>query len=159
MKTRIEFLEAVKKLANLKDLRQADTVTRTVVALTKLIIGEELSEKIAQKMTPEFREGWDSVSMKYLIMMKRGGFTLNTRRDFLEALKGLAYLKDLKQADTVARGVISLMKLVIGEELSRQIAEASPPDLREGWESIRTAEPDAFARDELLFEKGEVGEG
>ncbi len=73
MKTRIEFLEAVKKMANLKDLRQADTVTRTVIALTKLIIGEELSEKIAARMTPEFREGWESVSMKYLIMMKRGG--------------------------------------------------------------------------------------
>lgn len=158
MKTRIEFLEAVKKLANLKDLRQADTVTRTVVALTKLIIGEELSQKIAEQITPEFREGWESVSMKYLIMMKRGGFTLNTRKEFLEALKGLAYLKDLKQADTVARVVISLTKLVIGEELSREIAQVSPADLREGWESIPTAQLDAFARDELLFEKGEVGE-
>lgn len=158
MKTRIEFLEAVKKMANLKDLRQADTVSRTVIALTKLIIGEELSQKIAEKMSPEFREGWESVSMKYLIMMKRGGFTLDTRRDFLEALKALAYLKDLKQADTVARVVISLTKLVIGEELCRQIAEVSPPDLREGWESIRAAELDAFARDELLFEKGEVVE-
>ena len=158
MKTRIEFLEAVKKLANLKDLRQADTVSRTVIALTKLIIGEELSQKIAEKMTPEFREGWESVSMKYLIMMKRGGFTLNTRRDFLEALKGLAYLKDMKQADTVARAVISLTKLVIGEELSREIAQVSPPDLREGWESIRAADLDSFARDELLFEKGEVPE-
>ena len=116
MRTRIEFLEAVKKMANLKDLRQADAVSRTVIALTKLIVGDELSETIAGKMLPEFREGWESVSMKYLILMKRGGFTLNTRKEFLESVMRMAYLKDMKQADTVARAVISLTKSVMGEE-------------------------------------------
>jgi len=159
MRTRIEFLEAVKKMANLKDLRQADAVSRTVIALTKLIVGDELSETIAGKMLPEFREGWESVSMKYLILMKRGGFTLNTRKEFLESVMRMAYLKDMKQADTVARAVISLTKSVMGEELSQMIAQVSPPDLREGWESIRAAQADGFESHELLFETGEVSEG
>ncbi len=67
-------------------------------------------------------------------------------------------MKDLKQADTIARVVISLTKAVIGEELSQEIARVSPPDLREGWQSIRAAQLDGFARDELLFERGEVTE-
>ena len=159
MRTRIEFLEAVKKMANLKDLRQADAVSRTVIALTKLIVGDELSETIAGKMLPEFREGWESVSMKYLILMKRGGFTLNTRKEFLESVMRMAYLKDMKQADTVARAVISLTKSVMGEELSQMIAQVSPPDLREGWESIHAAKADGFECHELLFETGEVSEG
>ena len=158
MRTRKEFLEAVKKMANLKDLRQADAVSRTVIALTKLIIGEDLSQKIAERIHPELREGWESVSMKHLIMMKRGGFTLNTRKEFLESVMRMAYLKDMKQADTVTRAVISLTKLVIGDELSQQIAQVSPPDLREGWELVRAARADGFERDELLFENGEVSE-
>ena len=110
-------------------------------------------------MLPEFREGWESVSMKYLILMKRGGFTVNTRKEFLESVMRMAYLKDMKQADTVARAVISLTKSVMGEELSQMIAQVSPPDLREGWESIRAAQADGFESHELLFETGEVSEG
>ena len=45
-----------------------------------------------------------------------------------------------------------------GEELSQKIAALSPPDLREGWESIRAAQLDNFERDERLFEIGEVEE-
>jgi hypothetical protein len=159
METRLELLEAVKKSANLKDLRQADAVSRTVVALTKLIIGDDLSQRIAEKMLPEFRRGWELVDMKYLIMMKRGGLSLNTRKEFLEAVMRLAYLKDMKQADAIARAVISLTKLVIGDEFSQQIAQVSPPDLREGWESIRAARADGFEAHELLFETGEASEG
>ena len=70
----------------------------------------------------------------------------------------MANLKDLKQADEVARAVISLTKLIIGDELSQRIVEISPPDLREGWESIRAAQMDDFERDELLMETGEVSE-
>jgi hypothetical protein len=44
----------------------------------------------------------------------------------------MANLKDLKQADHAARAVISLTKLIIGDELSQKIAEISSPDLREG---------------------------
>jgi len=67
-------------------------------------------------------------------------------------------LTNLKEADDAARAVISLTKLIIGDELSQRIAEVSPPDLREGWESIRAAQMDDFERDELIFETGEVSE-
>jgi uncharacterized protein (DUF2267 family) len=83
---------------------------------------------------------------------------MKTRKEFLEAMMKMANLKDLEQADDAARAVISLTKLIIGEELSQKIADISPPDLREGWESIRAAQMDYYERDELLFETGEVSE-
>ena len=83
---------------------------------------------------------------------------MKTRKEFLEAVMRMADLKDLKQADAAARAVISLTKLIIGDELSQKISEASPPDLRQGWESIRVAQQDEFERDEYLFETGEVEE-
>ena len=43
METRKEFLEAVIRMAKLKDLREADAAARAVISLTKLIIGEDLS--------------------------------------------------------------------------------------------------------------------
>ena len=48
------------------------------------------------------------------------------------------------------------MKLLIGDELVQEIADVSPPDLREGWESIRAAKADHFERHEMLFETGEA---
>jgi uncharacterized protein (DUF2267 family) len=83
---------------------------------------------------------------------------MKTRKEFLEAVMKMANLKDLKQADDAARAVISLTKLIIGEELSQKIADISPSDLREGWESIRASQMDDYERDELLFETGEVSE-
>jgi len=83
---------------------------------------------------------------------------MKTRKEFLEAVMKTANLRDLKQADDAARAVISLTKLIIGEELSKKIADVSPPDLREGWESVRVARMDDYERDELLFETGEVSE-
>ena len=83
---------------------------------------------------------------------------METRKEFLEAVMKMANLKDLKQADDAARAVISLTKLIIGDELSKKIAEISPPDLREGWESIGATQMDDFGRDERLFETGEVSE-
>jgi len=64
-----------------------------------------------------------------------------TRKEFLEAVMKEANLKDLKQADDATRAVISLTKLIIGTKLSEKIAKISPPDLREGWESIKAAFP------------------
>ena len=61
---------------------------------------------------------------------------MKTRKEFLEAVMKMANLKDLEQADHAARAVISLTKTIIGKDLSQKIAQASPPDLREGWESI-----------------------
>jgi len=92
------------------------------------------------------------------VFKKEGGCDMKTRKEFLEAVMKMANLKDLKQADEAARAVISLTKLIIGEELSQKIADVSPSDLREGWESIRAAQMDDFERDELLFETGEVSE-
>ena len=83
---------------------------------------------------------------------------MKTRKEFLEAVMKTANLRDLKQADDAARAVISLTKLIIGEELSKKIADVSPPDLREGWESVRVARMDDYERDERLFETGEVSE-
>ena len=83
---------------------------------------------------------------------------METRKEFLEAVMRMAKLKDLSEADAAARAVISLTKLIIGEELSQKIAEASPSDLRQGWDSIRVAQEDDFERDEHLFETGEVRE-
>jgi len=83
---------------------------------------------------------------------------MKTRKEFLEAVMKMANLKDLEQADHAARAVISLTKLIIGDELSQRIAEVSPPDLRQGWESIRAAQQDDFQRDEHLFETGETDE-
>lgn len=64
-----------------------------------------------------------------------------TRKEFLEEVMKKANLKDLKQADDATQAVISLTKLIIGTKLSQKIAKISPPDLREGWESIRAAFP------------------
>ena len=61
MKTRKEFLEAVMKMANLKDLQQADDAAQAVISLTKAIIGTELSQKIAQVSPPDLRKGWESI--------------------------------------------------------------------------------------------------
>jgi uncharacterized protein (DUF2267 family) len=83
---------------------------------------------------------------------------MKTRIEFLEAVMKMANLKDLKQADDATRAVISLTKLIIGDELSKKIAEISPPDLRQGWELIRAAQMDDFERDEHLFEIGETDE-
>ena len=95
---------------------------------------------------------------KQITKREHGGQIMETRKEFLEAVMKMANLKDLKEADAAARAVVSLTKLIIGEKLSQKIAEVSPPDLRQGWESIRTAQEDDFARDELLFETGEVQE-
>jgi tripartite-type tricarboxylate transporter receptor subunit TctC len=64
-----------------------------------------------------------------------------TRKEFLEEVMKMANLKDLKQADDATQAVISLTKLIIGPKLSQKIAKISPPDLREGWESIKAAFP------------------
>ena len=61
METRKEFLEAVMSMANLKDLKQADAAARAVISLTKAIIGEELSHKIAEVSPPDLRKGWESI--------------------------------------------------------------------------------------------------
>ena len=84
--------------------------------------------------------------------------TVETRKEFLEIVMKEANLKSLKEADAAARAVISLTKSIIGERLSQKIAEISPPDLREGWESVKIFPTDVFERDELFYELGEMPE-
>ena len=83
---------------------------------------------------------------------------MKTREEFLEAVMKMANFENLKQADDAVMAVISLTKLIIGDELSQKIADVSPSDLRQGWESIKTAQEDDFERDERLFETGETDE-
>ena len=52
----------------------------------------------------------------------------------------------LEQADVAARTFISLTKAIIEEELSQRSQKYSPPDLREGWESIKTFPTDVFEK-------------
>jgi len=159
MKTRKEFLDAGLKAGNLKDLKQADTVAQAVISLTKLIIGDDLSQRIAEQLVPDLRKGWDAISARSFVLMKGGVLpVVKTRKEFLEAVSKMAYLKDLKEADSAARAVISLTQYIIGDEMSQKIADISPPDLREGWKMIRAAQADQFERHELLFEEGEVAE-
>jgi tripartite-type tricarboxylate transporter receptor subunit TctC len=65
MITRKEFLEEVMKTANLKDLKQADEATQAVVSLTKLLIGNKLSQKIAKVLPPDLREGWEFIKIAF----------------------------------------------------------------------------------------------
>jgi len=83
---------------------------------------------------------------------------IETRRQFLEAVKKAANLESLSQADRAARAVIALTKAIIGEELSQKIAEISPPDLRVGWESVVPYPADVYERDELLYELAQFPE-
>jgi tripartite-type tricarboxylate transporter receptor subunit TctC len=75
------------------------------------------------------------------MILRNGGCDMMTRKEFLEEVMKRANLKDLKQADDAAQAVISLTKLIIGSKLSQKIAKIAPPDLREGWESIKAAFP------------------
>jgi uncharacterized protein (DUF2267 family) len=61
MERRKEFLEAVMKKANLKDLQQADDAAQAVISLTKAIIGKALSQRIAEVSPPDLRKGWESI--------------------------------------------------------------------------------------------------
>ncbi|MEW6377555.1 MAG: hypothetical protein AB1502_17430 [Thermodesulfobacteriota bacterium] len=61
--TRKEFLTEVMKMAELESLRQADMATRAVVALLKREVGIEIADAIANVLSPDLREGWESVKV------------------------------------------------------------------------------------------------
>ena len=65
IETRSRFLEIVMKEAKLESLEQADAATRAVLSLTKTIIGEELSQKIAACSPPDLREGWEAINVYF----------------------------------------------------------------------------------------------
>jgi len=78
METRKEFLQAVMRIANLKDLTQADAAARAVISLTKAIIGEELSQKIAMASPPDLRLGWESIEPTQLDDFERDELLFET---------------------------------------------------------------------------------
>jgi uncharacterized protein (DUF2267 family) len=61
IETREQFLKAVMAAAKLKSLKQADAAAKAVIALTKTIIGEDLSQKVAEVSPPDLREGWEAI--------------------------------------------------------------------------------------------------
>jgi hypothetical protein len=61
IETRRQFLETFMKEAKLESLEQADIAARVFISLTKAIIGEELSQKIAEISPLDLRAGWESV--------------------------------------------------------------------------------------------------
>ena len=65
MMTRKEFLEEVMKMANLKDLTQADDAAQAVISLTKVLIGTKLSQKIARVLPSDLREGWEFIKAAF----------------------------------------------------------------------------------------------
>jgi hypothetical protein len=143
---------------NLEESKKIDFLFLLINNVLKL---EALAMKFAIKCLPSYRGLITSTGFagrSFFILRKQGGDVMETRKEFLEAVMRIANLKDFKQADDAARAVISLTKLIIGDELSQKIADVSPPDLRQGWESIRAAGQDDFERDEHLFETGEVEE-
>ena len=83
---------------------------------------------------------------------------MKTRKEFLEAVMKMANLKDLKQADAAARAVIALTKAIIGEELSRKIAEVHLLIYVRGGNLSSEYRRMTHERDEYLFETGEVEE-
>jgi hypothetical protein len=128
----------------------------TFLAFFKII---ELTAVRLASTAPRIVGPMTSTPKVEVFLWVKGGAFVKTRKEFLEAVMKMAELRDLKEADAAARAVISLTKAIIGEELSQRIAEVSPSDLRQGWESIRAAPPfDDYERDELLFETGEVSE-
>ena len=54
MEKRREFLEALMRMANLKDLEQANDAARAVISLTKLVIGESFPRRSQMPHHPIF---------------------------------------------------------------------------------------------------------
>lgn len=59
--TRKEFLADVKDIAGYQSLREADIATRAVVAVLKRELGVTISDTVAKVLSPDLREGWESV--------------------------------------------------------------------------------------------------
>ena len=63
IETRRQFLEIVMQEAKLESLEQADAAAQAVISLTKTIIGEKLSEMIAEISPPDLRKGWEFIKV------------------------------------------------------------------------------------------------
>ena len=63
-----------------------------------------------------------------------------TRREFLTDVKNIAGYKSLREADIATRAVVAVLKRELGVDISDTVAEVLAPDLREGWESVESAD-------------------
>jgi uncharacterized protein (DUF2267 family) len=63
MVDRKKFLTSVMYSAGLKSLREADVVTRAVLGVLKREIGVHISKQVEEALTPDLREGWQSVEV------------------------------------------------------------------------------------------------
>lgn len=63
-----------------------------------------------------------------------------TRREFLTDVKNIAGYKSLREADIATRAVVAVLKRELGVDISDNVAEVLAPDLREGWESVESAD-------------------
>jgi uncharacterized protein (DUF2267 family) len=63
-----------------------------------------------------------------------------TRREFLTDVKNIAGYKSLREADIVPRAVVAVLKRELGVDISDNVAEVLAPDLREGWETVKSAD-------------------
>jgi len=52
-------------MANLRNLNQADGAARAVISLAKLVISEELSQRITEVSLPALRVGWESIRVAH----------------------------------------------------------------------------------------------
>jgi tripartite-type tricarboxylate transporter receptor subunit TctC len=119
MMTRKEFLEEVMKMANLKDLKQADDATQAVISLTKLIIGTKLSQKIAKISPSDLREGWESIRpafpkkpIKIIVPTGPGGEDAEVR--------GIAaYVQKYLGVDVLIENIVGLWGKIAFEKFQR----------------------------------------
>jgi len=89
MKTE-RILEAVMKMANLKDLKQADEAAPASDFLTKLIIGEELVSKIADVSPLDRREGWIYQAHKWMTLSAMAPFRTGKFRKRYSNLRNIS---------------------------------------------------------------------
>jgi uncharacterized protein (DUF2267 family) len=61
--TRKKFLQEVMRRAGLKSLDEADRVAQVVIGLIKARIGPQLSEKVAQAVSPDLATGWMTIAL------------------------------------------------------------------------------------------------
>ena len=63
-----------------------------------------------------------------------------TRKEFLSDVKDIAGYPSLREADIATRAVVAVLKRELGVEISDTIADILAPDLKEGWESVQSAD-------------------
>ncbi len=66
---RKDFIKQVMDVTNITDYKRADEIAQVVIKLIQLTVGEKLSRKISDTITPDLKKGWDSIEKKELEKM------------------------------------------------------------------------------------------